>query len=59
MAIGSVDDVVDVIGRYRDELALKHLVIFPDFPGLTREQMDEQLHLVAEEVMPRLGAASP
>jgi alkanesulfonate monooxygenase SsuD/methylene tetrahydromethanopterin reductase-like flavin-dependent oxidoreductase (luciferase family) len=55
MAIGSVDDVVDVVGAYREELALQHLVIFPDFPGLTREQMDEQLHLVAEEVMPRLG----
>jgi alkanesulfonate monooxygenase SsuD/methylene tetrahydromethanopterin reductase-like flavin-dependent oxidoreductase (luciferase family) len=59
MAIGSVDDVVDVIGQYRDELALRHLVIFPDFPGLTREQMDEQLHLVAEEVMPRLGGSTP
>ncbi|HEV7762785.1 MAG TPA: LLM class flavin-dependent oxidoreductase [Acidimicrobiales bacterium] len=59
MAIGSVDDVVEVIGRYRDELDLRHLVIFPDFPGLTREQMDEQLHLVAEEVMPRLGAGTP
>jgi alkanesulfonate monooxygenase SsuD/methylene tetrahydromethanopterin reductase-like flavin-dependent oxidoreductase (luciferase family) len=55
MAIGSVDDVVEVIEQYRAELDLRHLVIFPDFPGLTREQMDEQLHLVAEEVMPRLG----
>jgi hypothetical protein len=59
MAIGSVDDVVDVIGAYRDELDLQHLVIFPDLPGLAREQMDEQLHLVAEEVMPRLGRSGP
>jgi alkanesulfonate monooxygenase SsuD/methylene tetrahydromethanopterin reductase-like flavin-dependent oxidoreductase (luciferase family) len=59
MAIGSVDDVVDVIGAYADELDLRHLVIFPDFPGLTREQIDEQLHLVAEEVMPRVRTASP
>jgi alkanesulfonate monooxygenase SsuD/methylene tetrahydromethanopterin reductase-like flavin-dependent oxidoreductase (luciferase family) len=56
MAIGSVDDVVDVIGAYREELGLEHLVVFPEFPGLTREQIDEQLHLVAEEVLPRLGA---
>jgi alkanesulfonate monooxygenase SsuD/methylene tetrahydromethanopterin reductase-like flavin-dependent oxidoreductase (luciferase family) len=54
MAIGTVEDVAEVIGRYREELDLEHLVIFPDFPGLTRAQMDEQLHLVAEEVMPRL-----
>jgi alkanesulfonate monooxygenase SsuD/methylene tetrahydromethanopterin reductase-like flavin-dependent oxidoreductase (luciferase family) len=54
MAIGSVDDVVDLIGQYRDEIDLKHLVVFPDLPGLTREQMDEQLHLIAEEVMPRV-----
>jgi alkanesulfonate monooxygenase SsuD/methylene tetrahydromethanopterin reductase-like flavin-dependent oxidoreductase (luciferase family) len=58
MAIGSVDDVVDVIGAYREELDLEHLCVFPDFPGLTREQMDEQLHLIAEEVMPRVRAGS-
>jgi alkanesulfonate monooxygenase SsuD/methylene tetrahydromethanopterin reductase-like flavin-dependent oxidoreductase (luciferase family) len=59
MAIGSVDDVVDVIGTYRDELGLEHLILFPEFPGLTREQIDEQLHLVADEVMPRLGVTLP
>ena len=54
-AIGSVDDVVDTIGFWRDLLDLKHLVIFFDFPGLTRQEMKDQLHMVAEEVMPRLG----
>ena len=54
-AIGSVADVVDTIGYWRDLLDLKHLVIFFDFPGLSREEMNEQLHLVAEEVMPQLG----
>lgn len=55
MAIGSIDDVVDTLGMYRDLLGLEQIVLFPDLPGLTREQLDEQLHLVAEEVMPRLG----
>ena len=55
MAIGSVDDVVDTIGMWRDLLSVRHLCLFFDFPGLTREQMDEQLHLFAEEVLPRLG----
>lgn len=55
MAIGSVDDVVDTLGMYRDLLGLEQIVLFPDLPGLTREQLDEQLHLIADEVMPRLG----
>ncbi len=55
MAIGSVDDVVDTLGFYRDLLGLEHLCIFFDLPGLPREEIDEQLHLVAEEVIPRLG----
>lgn len=55
MAIGSIDDVVDVLGMYRELLDLRHLCIFFDLPGLTREEIDEQLHLVAEEVFPRLG----
>ena len=54
-AIGSIDDVVDVLGMYRELLDLRHLCIFFDFPGLTRDEIDEQLHLVAEEVFPRLG----
>lgn len=54
-AVGSPDDVADTIGYFRELLDLEHLVVFLDAPGLTREQMDEQLALVAEEVMPRLG----
>ena len=33
----------------------KHICFFLDYPGLTREEMNEQMHLVAEEVFPRLG----
>ena len=54
-AIGSVDDVVDTIGFWRDLLDLKHLIIFFDFPGVTRQEMKDQLHMLAEEVMPKLG----
>jgi hypothetical protein len=31
------------------------VLLFPEFPGLTRAEIDEQLVLLAEEVMPRLG----
>lgn len=53
--VGSIDDAVDAIGFWRDLLDLKHICLFLEFPGLTREQIDEQLHLVVEEVFPRLG----
>ncbi|HVE18955.1 MAG TPA: hypothetical protein VNB52_07715, partial [Ilumatobacteraceae bacterium] len=53
--VGSIDDAVDAIGYWRDLLDLKHICFFLDYPGLTREEMIEQMHLVAEEVFPRLG----
>ncbi|MEM9714111.1 MAG: LLM class flavin-dependent oxidoreductase [Actinomycetota bacterium] len=55
MAIGSVDEIVDTLGTYRELLDLQHVVLFFDMPGLTRDQMDEQLHRMAGEVLPQLG----
>ncbi|MDJ0767195.1 MAG: LLM class flavin-dependent oxidoreductase [Ilumatobacter sp.] len=55
MAIGSVEEVADTLGTYRDTLGCEHVVLFFDMPGLTQEQMDEQLELMAGEVLPRLG----
>ena len=51
----AADEVVDVIGMYRELLGLEHICFFFDLPGLTREEIDEQFHLVSEEVFPRLG----
>ena len=53
--VGSIDDAVDAIGFWRDLLDLKHICFFFDYPGLTREEMNKQMHLVADEVFPRLG----
>jgi alkanesulfonate monooxygenase SsuD/methylene tetrahydromethanopterin reductase-like flavin-dependent oxidoreductase (luciferase family) len=53
--VGSIDDAVDAIGFWRDLLDLQHICLFFEYPGLTREEMDEQMHLVVEEVFPRLG----
>jgi len=53
--VGSIDDAVDAIGFWRDLLDLKHICFFFDLPGITREEMNEQMHLVVEEVFPRLG----
>jgi alkanesulfonate monooxygenase SsuD/methylene tetrahydromethanopterin reductase-like flavin-dependent oxidoreductase (luciferase family) len=53
--IGSIDDVVDAIGFWRDLLDLKHICFFFDLPGIGKEEMNEQMHLMMEEVFPRLG----
>ena len=55
MAIGSVDEVVDTLGTWRELLGLEHVCCFFDLPGLTREQLDDQLHLFADAVLPQLG----
>ena len=55
MLIGSVEEVAQQLGEWRDLLALQHVVLFFDMPGLTTEAMDEQLTRFAEEVAPRLG----
>ena len=58
MVIGSVEEVIDQLGKWVDLLDLDHLVLFPDLPGLTQEQMDEQLNILATEVLPHFGFGS-
>jgi alkanesulfonate monooxygenase SsuD/methylene tetrahydromethanopterin reductase-like flavin-dependent oxidoreductase (luciferase family) len=53
--VGSIDDAVDILGFWRDLLDLKHICFFFDYPGLTRAEIDEQMHLAVSEVLPRLG----
>ncbi len=55
LAVGSVEQVADLLGGIAERLSLRHLMVFPDFPGFTREQVDEQMHLLATEVLPRIG----
>ena len=55
MAIGSVEEVADTLGRWKDRLQLEHLALFVELPGLTRQQIDDQLHTLADEVLPRIG----
>jgi len=44
--IGAIDDAVDSIGFWRDLLDLKHICFFFDYPGLTREDMNEQTYYI-------------
>ena len=53
--IGTADDVAEGIDWYRDQLGgLEHLVLFPAMPGDTYDKVDDQLHRIAEGVLPQL-----
>ncbi len=54
-AIGSIDDCVDVVSMYKERFGVEHLCLFLDLPGLTRDQISEQIHMWAEEVLPKAG----
>ncbi len=54
-AIGSVDDCVDMVSMYRERFGLEHLCLFLDLPGLSRAQITEQIHMWANEVLPKAG----
>jgi alkanesulfonate monooxygenase SsuD/methylene tetrahydromethanopterin reductase-like flavin-dependent oxidoreductase (luciferase family) len=54
-AIGSIDDCVDVVSMYRERFGVEHLCLFLDLPGLSREQISEQIHLWGDEILPKAG----
>ncbi|GHE07495.1 LLM class flavin-dependent oxidoreductase [Klenkia taihuensis] len=56
-AVGTADDVAEVIDEYRTKLGMTTISVAVDGPGTTRDSVEEQLTLVAEEVAPRLGVA--
>ncbi|MBO0728448.1 MAG: LLM class flavin-dependent oxidoreductase [Acidimicrobiaceae bacterium] len=54
-AIGSPDDVAEILWHYAESLSLRHLICYFEFPGLTTEALDRQLTLFTEAVAPLLG----
>jgi alkanesulfonate monooxygenase SsuD/methylene tetrahydromethanopterin reductase-like flavin-dependent oxidoreductase (luciferase family) len=54
--IGTPEEVAEGIARYRDELGLQDLVIFPGYPGDRYDACEEQLTRFAEDVAPLLGS---
>jgi len=54
--IGTPDEVAEGIDRYRQELGLHDLVIFPGYPGDRYDTCEEQLTRFAEDVAPLLGS---
>ncbi len=54
--VGTADDVAEGIAWYREHLdGLEDLILFPAMPGDPYDLVDEQLHRVAEDVLPQLS----
>lgn len=53
--VGTAEEVAEGIARYRDELQLADLCLFPNFPGDSYDSTEEQLARFAEHVRPLLG----
>lgn len=52
---GTADEVAETINWYDEQLGLENLILFPALPGDTYEKVDEQLHRLANDVLPQLG----
>ncbi len=57
--IGTAEEVAEGIDRYRQEIGLETLTVFPGYPGDTFGKCEEQMARFAEEVMPLLRSAVP
>jgi len=53
-AVGTAEDVAETIGFYRDELGVENLILFPGMPGDSYDKVDEQLHRLASDVLPKV-----
>ena len=54
LAVGSPDDVVRDLERYRDAGRVTHLVMWMQLPGMPAQKARRSMELFAKEVMPRL-----
>ena len=50
--IGSPDDVIAEIKRYREELGVDYLILRLQWPGMPHENVMKQLQLLGKEVLP-------
>jgi len=53
--VGTPTDVAETINWYDEQIGLENLVLFPAMPGDPYEDIQEQLHLISEEVLPLLN----
>ena len=54
MLVGSGEQVAEAINWYDEQIGLENVLLFPAMPGDRYEKAEEQLHRIAEEVLPLL-----
>ena len=54
MLVGSGEQVAEAINWYDEQIGLENVLLFPAMPGDRYEKVEEQLHRIAEEVLPLL-----
>jgi len=52
--VGTGEQVAEFIDWYDEQIGLENLLLFPAMPGDPYEKVEEQLHRIAEEVLPLL-----
>ena len=52
--VGSPEQVAEAISWRDEQIGLENLLLFPAMPGDPYNKIEEQLHRIAEEVLPLL-----
>ena len=52
--VGTGEQVAEFINSYDEQIGLENLLLFPAMPGDPYDKVEEQLHRIAEEVLPLL-----
>ncbi len=53
--VDSIDNCAAALAMYKERFGIEHFCFFLDLPGLTREQLADQLWILWEEVLPKAG----
>ncbi|MBN9748117.1 flavin-dependent oxidoreductase [Amycolatopsis sp. A1MSW2902] len=53
-AVGTPEEVAEIVQHHKDTLGLEQLVVFPHFPGHTYDMAAEQMRRFSEQVVPLL-----
>ena len=52
LLVATAEEVAETISFYDEQLGLENLILFPAMPGDPYSGVDEQLHRLAEDVLP-------
>jgi alkanesulfonate monooxygenase SsuD/methylene tetrahydromethanopterin reductase-like flavin-dependent oxidoreductase (luciferase family) len=53
--IDSIENCAAAIAMYKERFGVEHFVFFLDLPGMERNQLDEQIHMLTEQILPMAG----